>query len=393
MQLTDLAAESANILVVDDSPDNLTLLCDIFESQGYQTRVAENGRLALKLVEAELPDLILLDINMPDMDGYEVCTVLKSLPETRDIPVIFISGMDDIGDKVKAFEHGGVDYVTKPFKITEVLIRIQTQLMLQQSKRQLEAANKELAQARDELEQKVKMRTLDLEKSNAALRVSKEHLKSLSAHLQQIREEEKAHIAQEVHDELGATLTALNMDIYWLRHRVSKEDVLLCEKIDSMAELVSTAAGASSRIVTSLRPSILDDLGLLAAIEWQTDDFAKRYGVVCSVTSNIAHLNLSKQRATAVFRILQEALTNIAKHAEAQHVEVMLMRQGDRFFLQVSDDGIGLSNGNAERIHSHGLKGMKERANYLGGELNIETGADEGVRIEMWMPLSAKEGE
>jgi len=183
------------------------------------------------------------------------------------------------------------------------------------------------------------------------------------------------------------------MDIHWLRNRISDSDTALSEKITSMALLVSTAADASNRIVTSLRPSILDDLGLLAAIEWQADDFSKRCGAACSVTSNLDHLNLSKGRATAVFRILQEALTNIAKHAQAKHVEVVLMRQEETFFLQVSDDGVGLPNGKAEREHSLGVKGMKERAEYLGGELHIESGAGEGVRIEMWMPLRAQEGE
>jgi len=382
-----------NLLFVDDNFDNLLLLCDIFEGKGYNIQVAINGKQALELAEATSPDLILLDIQMPDMDGYEVCKTLKDDDATKDIPVIFISGMGDIEDKIKAFEYGGVDYVTKPFQITEVFVRVQTQLALQRSKKQIEAANKELAEARDQLEQKVKSRTIDLEKTNAELRTSKEHLKGLSAYLQQVREEEKAHIAQEVHDELGATLTALNMDIHWLRNRVSKEDPMLREKITSMAGLVSVAAEASNRIVTSLRPSILDDLGLLAAIEWQADEFAKRYGIVCSVTSNIEYLGLSKQRSIAVFRIFQEALTNIAKHAHARRTEVMLMRQDEKFFLQVADDGVGLPDGKAERENSHGVKGMKERAGFLEGELHIESGPGEGVRIEMWIPLGATEGE
>jgi len=128
----------ANILIVDDLPANLKVLVNILKNQDYKIRKVTNGQSAIKAVKKELPDLILLDIKMPDMDGYEVCKKLKSDRETQDIPIIFISALSDVFDKVKAFEVGGIDYITKPFQQEEVLARIKTQLTIQNQKRLLQ---------------------------------------------------------------------------------------------------------------------------------------------------------------------------------------------------------------------------------------------------------------
>ncbi len=140
-----------DILIVDDTPANLRLLTGMLSEQGYKVRAAPNGKLALRAAHVAPPDLILLDINMPDMNGYEVCAALKDDPTTRDIPIIFISALDQTEDKVKAFTLGGVDYVTKPFQIEEVLARVRTHLTLYALQRQLAAANQELRAANADL--------------------------------------------------------------------------------------------------------------------------------------------------------------------------------------------------------------------------------------------------
>ncbi len=151
-----------NILIVDDIVDNLRVLSHTLTNQGYKIRCAKNGVVALNAAAKMIPDLILLDINMPDMNGYEVCQRLKSEPQTRDIPVIFLSALDDILDKVKAFEVGGLDYITKPFQVEEVLIRVKNQLDLQAAKAEVDYLNRQL-------EQKVKERTLELKVTNQKL--------------------------------------------------------------------------------------------------------------------------------------------------------------------------------------------------------------------------------
>ncbi|NEZ67019.1 EAL domain-containing protein [Leptolyngbyaceae cyanobacterium CCMR0082] len=151
---------TSNILLVDDTPQNLQLLFNILLNQGYKVRCAINGALALKAIESLPPDLILLDINMPDMDGYSVCRQLKSCQNTQEIPVIFVSAMGETLDKVKAFESGGVDYVTKPFQLGEVLARISTHLSLKQAQAEIKVLN-------EQLEQRVVERTLQLQEEMA----------------------------------------------------------------------------------------------------------------------------------------------------------------------------------------------------------------------------------
>jgi DNA-binding response OmpR family regulator len=136
----ETVTDTADILIVDDTPANLHLLTRILQQNGYKVRTVASGDLALKAVDAALPDLILLDITMPCMDGYEVCARLKANAPTKEIPVIFISALDELLDKFKAFAVGGVDYITKPFQVTEVLARVKTHLALQEMRRRLEAA-------------------------------------------------------------------------------------------------------------------------------------------------------------------------------------------------------------------------------------------------------------
>lgn len=153
----------ASILIVDDTPDNLRFLSKFLSQKGYKVRNAINGYLALTAAKAAKPDLILLDIQMPDMDGYQVCQILKNDPETYDIPVIFLTAMNSVIDKVKAFSIGGADYITKPFHLEEVLIRIENQLKFQ-------AAKAEISQLNSELENRVSDRTVELEKANEKLK-------------------------------------------------------------------------------------------------------------------------------------------------------------------------------------------------------------------------------
>ncbi len=162
----ETVTDTADILIVDDTPANLQLLTRILQQNGYKVRTVASGDLALKAVDAALPDLILLDITMPCMDGYEVCARLKANAPTKEIPVIFISALDELLDKFKAFAVGGVDYITKPFQVTEVLARVKTHLALQEMRRRLEAANARLIAQNDELQ----ARNAELEEALATIK-------------------------------------------------------------------------------------------------------------------------------------------------------------------------------------------------------------------------------
>ena len=190
-----------DILIVDDSPENLKTLQMILNQEGYQIRPAINGELALHSVKKQIPDLVILDIRMPGMDGYEVCRHFKADKRLADIPVIFISGLTNTEDKVKAFQAGGVDYIAKPFQAEEVLLRVKTHLTIRHTQSSLETANnqlmavqKDLKHLNADLENRVSRRTAELEKTNMALQKSEARLKEQQTHLEEIVKERTAEL-------------------------------------------------------------------------------------------------------------------------------------------------------------------------------------------------------
>lgn len=214
---------------------------------------------------------------------------------------------------------------------------------------------------------------------------SREQLRNLSAHLQNVREEEKAHIAREIHDELGGTLTALKMDTFWLAKKLSPQEPALRQKTDVMARLIDSAVQSTRRITTELRPTILDDLGLLAAVEWQAGEFQNRMGIACEVCGDIGGMP-DGEAAIALFRIFQEALTNVTRHAHATRVLVDLRSGPEGTRLTIQDNGCGVSEERILNPTSHGIRGMFERAHQLGGSVEVRGTPDEGTTISVWIP-------
>jgi signal transduction histidine kinase len=179
-------------------------------------------------------------------------------------------------------------------------------------------------------------------KTDEEIRESREQLRNLSAHLHSVREEERKLMAREIHDELGQSMTALKMDLAWLAKRLSKDQKTLLEKADAMSELVDTTIRTVQRICTELRPGILDDLGLVTAIEWQADEFVSRTGIKCKLSPKPKHIVVDGERATVIFRVFQEMLTNVVRHARATKVKVGLRQENGRLVLQVKDNGVGI---------------------------------------------------
>ena len=218
---------------------------------------------------------------------------------------------------------------------------------------------------------------------------SREELRALSRHLQTIREEEKARIAREVHDELGSTLTALKMDLDWLGEHLDNVPGPIAQKRATMGKLVEAAVAATRRIVTDLRPSVLDDLGLSAALRWQAAEFAKHTGARVEVDAPETGRYVDRDIALALFRIFQETLTNIARHAKATRVAVKLSSNDDTLVLQIRDNGIGLSEKDLRKPTSLGIRGMRERAQQLGGDVSVAAEPGSGTAVIISIP-SAK---
>jgi signal transduction histidine kinase len=232
----------------------------------------------------------------------------------------------------------------------------------------------------------LKLEQVDISRVRAeqGLRASREQLRELSGHIQDMQEEERVRIAREVHDELGQSLTALKMDVAMLRNQLPMTDELE-RRTSSMIRLVNSTIRSVQRISSELRPSLLDDLGLEAAIEWQAREFEQRSGVACTLDLNASRLTIDAARSTALFRIFQETLTNIARHANAKHVDIRLSEEDGSVHLRVRDDGIGIeSETNSESL---GIMGMRERALLAGGTLSIESEPESGTIVSVVMPV------
>ena len=205
---------------------------------------------------------------------------------------------------------------------------------------------------------------------------------------QAIREEEKARLARELHDELAQSLTALKMDTIWVRDHASSVPGVLTAKLNEMVEMLDHTVAATRRMAADLRPLMLDDLGLVPAIEWLASNFTQRCGVPCTLSVNDElELELPEPYATAVFRIVQESLNNIAKHAAAARVTVTLDKTQDAVRLRVQDDGCGFFSDGARKPQSLGLMGLRERAQLLGGSVAISSARGKGTTVEVSIPM------
>jgi PAS domain S-box-containing protein len=223
-------------------------------------------------------------------------------------------------------------------------------------------------------------------RAELALRDSLAQLRSLSARLESAREQERTRIAREIHDELGHALTALKMDVAWLAGRLAGGGAPLAERAAAMSALIDRTIATVRALATALRPSILDELGLAAAIEWEAAEFGRRTGIAVRVSAPAAPPRLDAERATAVFRIFQEALTNVARHAEARHVRVALKELRTRIVLEVADDGRGLLPAEAAGPRSLGILGMSERARAVGGRTTLTGRPGRGTRLRLSLP-------
>jgi signal transduction histidine kinase len=211
-----------------------------------------------------------------------------------------------------------------------------------------------------------------------------EQLRALTARVEAVREEERTTIARDIHDQLGQALTALKLDLGWLARRVDNPPI--DRKLIEMARATDELIESVRKIASDLRPGVLDGIGLCAAVEWQAEEFQARSGTTCIVKCEIGELQLERTLLTAVFRIFQEALTNVTRHANATKVEVTITLDHGRIRMDVADDGVGLPDINP-RNSSLGILGMAERARRLGGECTVRSGASRGTVVTVVIPL------
>lgn len=597
----------SRILVVDDTDDIRMLMTLILENAGYEVQTAADGAAALASVRQTPPDLVLLDVMMPGMDGYEVCERLKADEATQAIPVLFLTALSENEAETRGLDLGAGDFITKPISMGVLLARVKTHLALYAQRRSLEGMFRDVIEfapdafiltdlqgrivqinarteelfgyARQELtgqpvevllpaqlhEVHVKHRSdygqdtrprvmgtallcqrkdgstfpgdinlsplktnrgrlfmavvrdvtvrqrqedelreaaryarslidavLDplvmintegvvtdvntaaeqitglsreqLIGSDAAskftepqrlydgfaqvvaegkvieypmairhtsgrvipvmcnaslyrdghghvvgafasardvtesLRIqqeitaSRQRLRELAVQTEAARENERKHIAREVHDELGQVLTALRMDLSFLGKQNFADAEALKQKADTMKALVDRAIQGVRNVASSLRPAAMD-MGLVSAIEWVCGEFATRTGMACELHAAQDQVDLDEARGVVLFRILQESLTNITRYAQASRVDVSLGLRDGQLWLEVRDNGQGFDLTAARQKKSYGLLGMQERAIALGGQVEIDSAPGQGTRISVTIPLAVSPAE
>src|SRR5262249_46031221 len=216
------------------------------------------------------------------------------------------------------------------------------------------------------------------------LRASGDQLREFAARIDTVREEERTRVARELHDELGQLLTILKLDLAWVHGKLGRSQ--LRKKMKDIIAHVDDTIGRVRRISAELRPSILDDLGLGPAIEWQASEIQRRSGIRIQVTSDADSARLSKEAAAATFRVVQEALKNVVRHAKATRVRVTMKSQEHALMISIQDNGKGITDAQITDVKSLGIVGMKERIARIGGEFNIFSEPDKGTRLDMTIP-------
>jgi signal transduction histidine kinase len=350
------AAPQAKILLVDDEPKSLFALQELLSTLGQNLMIAQSGEEALRLALKNDFAVILLDVRMPGIDGFETARLIRSRERSRLTPVIFLTAAaDEMSSMFRGYEVGAVDYLQKPV-VPEIL------------------------------KSKVAV-FVELHRKSERLKESEDKLRRLAAHLISVREEERAHIAREIHDELGQVLTGLKMEVTWLAKRLREKPLI--EKTDSMCKLIDTTVQTVRKIATGLRPEMLDDMGLIAAIGWQAKEFQKRTGIRCRAKLP-PEVKFDMDISTTMFRIFQEILTNVARHSRATRVDIELIVNEDRVGLEVTDNGVGIADSDLNGKKSLGLLGMHERALLFGGEVRVTGTPGHGTRVSVSIPFKQK---
>jgi two-component system sensor histidine kinase UhpB len=231
----------------------------------------------------------------------------------------------------------------------------------------------------------------DRKRAEDALRYSLDELRALTARLQSVREEERTRVARQIHDELGQALTSIKLESASLIRELPTEATEQSHRAASIAKLADATIQSVRRIATELRPGVLDDLGLAAAVEWASEEFEARTGIKVQLMLPEVDLVIDRERATALFRILQEILTNIARHANATEVKVRLVKEGGSLILEAHDNGKGIKEEELSAGRSLGILGMRERALLLGGQLAVWGAPGEGTIVLVRVPFASNE--
>ena len=370
-------ASQASILIVDDDPASLTVMREILANQGARLVTATSGEEALRKVLDDEFAAIIMDVRMPGIDGFTTASMIRERKRSKYTPIIFVTAhAEDVSTMFKSYRAGAVDFISKPVIPDVLRSKMSVFVGLHDMNRML---NAELAE-RSLTEQR--------------LRASEENLRALAKHLQSVREEERIHIAREIHDELGQALTGLKFELNtFAKHFESDDAAARQDKQQTLNVAIDRIINSVRRIASGLRPEVLDEIGLAAAFDWQAREFQRRTGIRCHVNIPARFSDPDKDRSTALFRIFQELLTNVARHANATRVNVALSEGEEALALCVEDNGRGIKETEAQSPRSLGFLGLRERVLAFGGAIDVKGDEGKGTRVCVSIPVTAHQPE
>jgi signal transduction histidine kinase len=358
--------ERATILLVEDDAELARMVSVLLEQSGHMVQLAGSGtevlaRLGLSIRDTAKrplpPDLVLLDVQLKGLDGFEIVKRIRQDSRLDAVPVIMLTVLDTLEDTVKGLGAGANDYVTKPFKNAELLARVEAQLRV-----------KRLQDQRDRAEQQLERRTGEL--------------RALTARLAEAEEAQRRRIARELHDQVGQSLTALGINLNIVRSQMGNGGAeALAARLDDSLAIVEKTTERIRDLMADLRPPVLDDYGLVAAVRWYCEQLTARTGIECTVEGDEPDPRLPIATETALFRIAQEALTNVAKHAQAAEVSVSVDAEPRVVRIIVSDRGVGFDAVDPPAQGSWGLLTMAERAEAVGGQCRIRSRPGQGTDV------------
>jgi signal transduction histidine kinase len=341
----------STILIVDDAPSALETLLSVLDGQGYQLAAAQNGSEALQRAAQIKPDMVLLDVMMPGMDGFEVCRRLRATPELAEVPIILLTALDDHASLLKGLEAGADDFLTKPVDRKELLTRVRTITRLNRYR---------------------------------TLAEQREKLGEMAERVVTAQEEERLRISRELHDDLGQALTTHLLAIRNLQSDLSIPVAMLFERLENLHQQAYEIFVKIRRLAHDLRPPVLDTLGLKLSLETYCREFMNRTHLPITLEIDSELPELIDPHNVILYRVLQEALTNIAKHAQASRVWVELNVEEDNVHLIVQDNGRGLQSPENKGI---GITGMEERLSLVGGKLRLHSPAEGGTILSASLPI------
>jgi signal transduction histidine kinase len=344
---------TSKILIVDDEVSGIITLEAMLEGEGYEVESARNGESALKKAENILPDLILLDVMMPGMDGFEVCRRIRATPILAEVPIIILTALNDHASRLTGLEAGADDFFSKPL---------------------------------DQQELRARVRTVTRLNRYHTLLSQREQLREMAGRVVAAQEQERHHISRELHDDLGQSLTAHILNLRNLQGDLPLNDEALCARLDGLITETVATLEKMRLMAQNLRPPILDALELRSALENYCREFSSRARITLTFEADPSLPATTDVNKITLYRFLQESLTNVTRHSQASKVWVELTIEENWLSLTVQDNGIGFDA--TERISGIGIKGLQERMTLVGGTLTISSAAGRGTILSARLPMA-----